>query len=114
MGVSEGGGVGGGNGCSSGAPYGRCTLTAGWSGGAVGVDEDTGGITIAAEEGGGTKKEEGFTSFVTRLLLLRDSGASCWGIRGVDVERAGICKLGTTGVTAWVGTEDEEIVAEDW
>lgn len=63
------------------------------------MDEDTGGI-ITGEEGGGTKKEEGFTSFVVRLLLLTDSGASCWGIRGVDAEREGICKVGTVGVAA--------------
>lgn len=75
------------------------------------MDEDTGGI-ISAEEGVGTKKEEGFTSFVARLLLLLDSGASCWSIRGVDAEREGICKVGTVGVAAWVSTE-EEIVAED-
>lgn len=62
------------------------------------MDEDTGGIIIAAEEGGGTKKE-GFTRFVARLLLLMNSGASCWGIR-VDVERDGICKVGTTGLAA--------------
>jgi len=78
------------------------------------MDEDTGGIIIAAEESGGTKKE-GFTRFVAWLLLLMDSGASCWGVSGVDVARDGICKVGsgTTGVAAWVGPE-EEIVAEDW
>jgi len=42
------------------------------------------------------------------------SAASSWGIRGVDAERVGICKVGTVGVAALVGTEDEEIVAEDW
>jgi hypothetical protein len=64
------------------------------------MDEDTGGIIIAAEERGGTKKEC-FTRFVARLLLL-DSGASCWGVSGVDVGRDGICKVGSgpTGVAA--------------
>ena len=43
-----------------------------------------------------------------------DSTASSGGIRGVDCEREGICKVGTVGVAVWVGTEDEEIAAEDW
>ena len=71
VGVRDGGGVGGGNGCSIGAPYGRCKFAGGWRGGAVGIAEERGGI-ISGEEDGGPKKVEGFTRLVVRLLVPLD------------------------------------------
>lgn len=98
--MRDDGGFGGGNGCSNGVPCGRCRLTAGWSGGATGADGGAEGA-ISEEEGGGIKKD-GFTRFVARLLLLPASGALWRAIRG-GVDREGICKIGTDGVTEFIG-----------
>lgn len=110
-GVRDSGGLGGGKGCNNGAPYGRCRLAAGGSGGAVGMDEETGGI-IAEDEGGGTKKEEGFKRLVVRLLL---ESVVSRGIKGVDDDKGdGICKVGTVGEATLTGREAGGTDAEDW
>lgn len=97
--MSDGGGAGGGKGWSNGVPYGRCMLAGGWSGGAVGMEDEIGGI-INAEEAGKGEKNEGLTRFVTRALLpLLDSWASRRGISGVD-------EVGTVGVDWIVGNGD--------
>ena len=72
-GVSEGGGLGGGNGWSIGVPYGLCKLRGGWSVG-IGMDEGKEGLIGADEKDGGGKKEEGFTRLVTWLVPLFGSG----------------------------------------
>jgi hypothetical protein len=81
------------------------------------MDEETGGIIIA-EEGGGTKNEEGFTRLVIWLvlLLLLDSGVSRRGIKGVDDDKGGegICNVGTVGEATLTGREGGGTVAEDW
>lgn len=76
---------------------------------------ETGGIIRAEEEGGGTKKEEGFTRLVVRLLLPVDSVVSRSGIRGVDADkgRDGICRVGAVGEVPLAGCEGAGI-ATDW
>lgn len=80
------------------------------------MDEETGGIIIAEEEGGGTKNE-GFTRLVIWLLLLLDSGVSRRGIKGVGDAKGGdgICNVGTVGEATLAGWEGGgPTVAEDW
>lgn len=78
--MRDGGGAGGGKGCSKGAPYGRCRLTAGSNTEALGTDEETCEITVAGEVG--RAKNEGFTRLVARLVLLWDSETSRKGTEG--------------------------------
>lgn len=55
----------------------------------MGVEDGTGGIINEDDEGGGVKKEEGFTRLVARLLLLLESGFSWTGKGGADEDDKG-------------------------
>lgn len=115
LGVRDGGGVGGGKGWSIGVPYGRCRLKGGLIAAAVGTDEEIGGIINADEEEGG-EKNEGFTRFVTRLLLLIASGVS-WRATGADAaERVGggTCGVRTAEETTLGAWENKGMGAEGW
>lgn len=117
VGVREGGGVGGGNGWSRGAPYGLCRPPGEFSGGAVGIDGEMGGIISGEEDerGGGPKNVEGFTRSVERLAALFGSELSRMDIKGVETDRLdgvwAVVKVGRA--TAW-GWDVEITVAEDW
>lgn len=80
------------------------------------MDEETGGINRAEDDGGGTKNKEGFTRLVVWLLVLLASGASRIGIKGVDADKEGdgICEVGTVGVGILAGWEGKGTRAEDW
>lgn len=106
--------MGGGNGWSIGAPYGRCKVTGGWRGGAVGMAEERGGIISGEEDGG--PKNEGLTRLVVRLLVLLGWEVSRRGIKEVDVDWGGeaSCKVGTVPGIALGGQEGRGGVAEDW
>ena len=115
LGVSDNGGVGGGKGWSIGVPYGRCRFRGGWRTGAVGMDEEIGGI-IKADEEGGAKKEEGFRRLATRLLLLIGSMVS-WrgvGLDGAERESDGTCGVGAVEETTLDEWEDKGRAAEEW
>ncbi len=116
LGVSDNGGVGGGKGWSIGVPYGRCRFRGGWRTGAVGTDEEIGGIINADEEEGGAKKEEGFRRFVTRLLLPIGSRVSWRGVGLDEAEREsdGTCGVGAGEETTLDEWEDKGRGAEEW
>lgn len=102
LGVSDGGGLGGGNGCSNGVPYERCGFGGALIAAKFGMGEEIGGIINEDEEEGGAKKEEGFTRLVlvTRMLLF-GSEVTC---RGIGVEEAERGRAGTWGVGAGADT----------
>ena len=75
IGARDGGGLGGGNGCSMGVPYWRGRFREWWTAALCGADEEIGGIN--SEDGEvDEKKVEGLTRLLTWLPLLTVSRGS--------------------------------------
>lgn len=106
--MRDGGGAGGGKGWSRGAPYGRCIVMGGCSGGAVGIEEAIGGIGNGEDEGGGTKRE-GLMRLVGRLLLLLLDSLGIKGVGKIGREGAGWKGVSADGMT-FTECEDEGIL----
>lgn len=94
-------GAGGGKGWSKGAPYGRCIVTGGCSGGAVGTEDSVfSGIENAGDAGEGVKRE-GLMRLVERLLFPLDS----LGIKGLG-------KVGRE--EGWKGVAADGMTLTEW